>query len=335
MPWANGLFSPINNALAKDVKVRRLKPKSPLASALRDARTMTKLVADEPTNLHQVVPKFPDVVVFVDASKEGAGGTVYSMNKEFEPFTFRVPFPEEIQRMLEKQVKGNTNVTNSDLEALGCVIAFLVVSTNVEVKNKTMAIFCDNTPTVNWVRKLSSKSKRAARLMRTLALAMKAAGVSPLITLSIAGSSNKEADFASRHIFLNGKMRSNTNFLILFNKQFPTEQGFNLAQLSPKLTSRVTSEMLTEQSRIEFWLNPRRYALNTGNSGFGMLRWQDVRPTSTSQHSQSYQQSKDSPSASVLDIMAKEGRLRWAQYSSRFLPSARPLFWRDTPYTTR
>ena len=43
-----------------------------------------------------VIPKYPDIVIFVDASKEGAGGTIYSTTDEFEPMVFRVPFPKEI-----------------------------------------------------------------------------------------------------------------------------------------------------------------------------------------------------------------------------------------------
>ena len=50
---------------------------SPLRMALQDTRTMAKLVAREPTRLSQVMPQCPDIVVFVDASKEVAGGTVY------------------------------------------------------------------------------------------------------------------------------------------------------------------------------------------------------------------------------------------------------------------
>ena len=46
MPWANGLFAPINKALGRDVKMHRLAKNSPLAMALRDARTMTRLVAE-------------------------------------------------------------------------------------------------------------------------------------------------------------------------------------------------------------------------------------------------------------------------------------------------
>ena len=111
-------------------------------------------------------------------------------------------------------------------------MVFLVVASNVLVKDRTIDIFCENTPTVGWVRKLSSKSPSVARLMRMLALVMKEVGVSPLIALSIEGSSKKEDDFESRLIFVKRRIHSNLDFLMLFNKHFPTKEGFNLAQLS-------------------------------------------------------------------------------------------------------
>ena len=40
------------------------------------------------------------------------------------------------------------DATNSDLEVVGCVVTFLAVATNALAKDKTLAIFCDNTPTV-------------------------------------------------------------------------------------------------------------------------------------------------------------------------------------------
>ena len=51
-------------------------------------------------------------------------------------------------KMLEVQLKRNKDVTNSNLEALGLVAAFLFVATNIDVKNKTIETFCDNNSTV-------------------------------------------------------------------------------------------------------------------------------------------------------------------------------------------
>ena len=46
-----------------------------------------------------------------------------------------------------------------------------------------------------------SKSKQATRLVRILALVLKAAYASSLLAISIKGSKNDEADYASQHIF--------------------------------------------------------------------------------------------------------------------------------------
>ena len=50
--------------------------------------------------------------------------------------------------MIEVQLKGGTDVTNSDLEALSHLIAFLVVATNAPAKDQTLTIFCHNAPAV-------------------------------------------------------------------------------------------------------------------------------------------------------------------------------------------
>ena len=44
--WINGLFSPINEALAKDVKYHRLNKKNPLTLVLEDALLRFHLVTD-------------------------------------------------------------------------------------------------------------------------------------------------------------------------------------------------------------------------------------------------------------------------------------------------
>ena len=126
---------------------------------------MTKLVAQSLRNSQQIAAKFPNIMVFVDVCKEGAGNTVYSLTNAFESFTFRVAFLDKIQQTLEAQTKENTKVTNSDLETLGYLIAFLVVATDAPVKDLTLKIFYNNTPVVEWAQKLLAKSARIARLV--------------------------------------------------------------------------------------------------------------------------------------------------------------------------
>ena len=63
----------MNKSLGKDVENHRLTQGSLLTKALRDARIMTKLVAEKPAHQSMVTPKYHEIFVFVDASKEGAG----------------------------------------------------------------------------------------------------------------------------------------------------------------------------------------------------------------------------------------------------------------------
>ena len=77
-------------------------------------------------------------------------------------------------------------------------MVFLILEQHVYMKYIHIALYCDNIPTVSWVRYLSAKSAQAARLMHVLALHMEVNQISPIVSLSIAGWKNKEADFASR-----------------------------------------------------------------------------------------------------------------------------------------
>ena len=184
------------------------------------------------------------------------------------------------------------------------------------------------------MRKLSAKSKRAARLMRILAIIINIAGVTPLITLSIAGSDNKEADYATRHMRSNNRLLTDLNFLNNFNNAFPHKQGYDLVNLSPKLTSKLMQEMQTEPSRIDSWLQLPLKGANTGNSGYSIVEWTAPPQSSRAYHSQSLEGSKVSQHGSALDTMVKEGKLRLRQFKSRYRPSARPLWLRDIPFTT-
>ena len=74
MPWINGIFSPLNHALAKNIRVYKLAENKPLTIALHDFSILINLVGKEPTPLAQLIPKNPDILGKVDASKHSAGG---------------------------------------------------------------------------------------------------------------------------------------------------------------------------------------------------------------------------------------------------------------------
>jgi len=109
--------------------------------------------------------------------------------------------------------------------------------------------------------------------MRILAIIINIAGVTPLISLSIAGSDNREADYTTRHMRINNRLLTDIKFLTNFNNTFPHKHGYNLVNLSLKLTSKLMQEMQIEPSRIDSWLQLPLKGENTGNSGYSIVEW--------------------------------------------------------------
>jgi len=71
---------------------------------------------------------------------------------------------------------------------VGLILQWLVLENFAELAHTHVACWCDNTPTVAWAsRLLSTKAKKAARLLRILALRMIACQASLLTTFHIEG----------------------------------------------------------------------------------------------------------------------------------------------------
>ena len=66
-------------------------------------------------------------------------------------------------------------ITNSDLEMAGLLLVFLVMEEIIrDLKEKNIALFSNNTPTVSWVTRLASRqSIVTANLVVALALHLK------------------------------------------------------------------------------------------------------------------------------------------------------------------
>ena len=110
-------------------------------------------------------------------------------------------FLPEVQKRLQWQIRGNTNTTNSNLEAFRFICAFLILEYHIDTKHLHVALYYNKIPTASWVRMLSAKLSRAAQLMRVLALCMKVAKISSIVSLSIVGDNNRRSDYASRKFF--------------------------------------------------------------------------------------------------------------------------------------
>ncbi len=80
---------------------------------------------------------------------------------------FRWEWPNEI-----KDLYHNGAIMNSDLEMAGLLLLWLVMESVCEsLREKIVALFSDNSPTVGWVRRLATcGSMVSAHLIRALAL---------------------------------------------------------------------------------------------------------------------------------------------------------------------
>ena len=158
--------------------------------------------------------------------------------------------------------------------------------------------------------------------MRILSIIIYIVGVTPLITLSIAGSDNKEADFTTRHMRINNCLLIDIKFLTNFNNTFPSKQGYDLVNLSLKLTCKLMNKMQTKPSRIDSWLQLPLNNTNTGSCGYNIVQWMAPTLPLADCHNQYCKNSRASQQESILDSMVIVGRLKLHQYKSCFLPSA-------------
>ncbi len=114
------------------------------------------------------------------------------------------------------------------------------------LKEKRVALFSDNSPTVGWVRRLATRGYIvSAHLIRALVLCLKLNGTCPITPLHIAGEENSMTDIPSRSFGSEPKWhcKSNTDLLTLFNNLFPipSQNSWTVFQISYAVGMRVTS----------------------------------------------------------------------------------------------
>ncbi len=142
-----------------------------------------------------MVARWPDYVGIVDASGHGAGGVVLGENLACTPVVFRWEWPEDIKQDIKTFSNPLGRLSNSDLKMAGLVILWLVIEgVCVDLQEKRVTLFSDNSPTVGWVTRLASKrSIVAEQLIQALALRLKSTHTCPLTPLHIEGIRNKIA----------------------------------------------------------------------------------------------------------------------------------------------
>ena len=189
---------------------------------------------------------------------------------------------------------------------------------------------------------MSPKSDIAARLVRALALRLRVCAASTPTIIHVAGKENDIADIPSRSFLPSSRWHCPDDklFLTRFAERFPLPQGafWQLFHPSNKLTTKVISELLMQQSPMEGWLRLPPKGRVIGTTGAPTANRWGLTPTSTPNPTAP----SSAPPLALLDglgrastVMANKSLVQ--EYKLRCAPSARPANWTEgkTPSTGR
>ena len=95
---------------------------------------------------------------------------------------FRWQWPKDIQSQTKTFENLKCTITNSDLEMAGLLLLWLAIEEVCgPLREKRIALFSDNSPTISWVTRLASKRSLVAKhLVQALALRLKIQRACPL-----------------------------------------------------------------------------------------------------------------------------------------------------------
>jgi len=173
IPNGCGLLSPLIATIVAQPKTRQYKDQKirinvATQQSLVNWKTLLPIALHDPMPCTDLVPVLADFGGYCDASKEGAGGVWFGLNKSLPP---RVTFPPEIQKEIVSEANPTGKISNSDLEMTGLLLHWLVLERIADLAHSHVACWCDNTPTVAWAScLLSTKAMNVAQILQVLAL---------------------------------------------------------------------------------------------------------------------------------------------------------------------
>ena len=313
-------------------------PNSAQLNALKDLRTMFKLLSEHPVHCSQLVPQNPHYIGYCDACKHGAGGVWMSGTKTIRPIVWRIKWPPDIVKLTEKRPEEG-GLTINDLEMAGVLIQNLILENLVPMKHTHAATWCDNTSAVAWTGRLnSSKSRVGQQLTRALALQMIINQSSHLAAMSIPGKDNDLADLASRSFKQTG-VQGNYNlsdeaFLTKFNLDFPLTQdnSWLMLRLNTRLSSLVFTSLRDTPVPTGSWLRLTECGCDILPIGSTSAKSNGWTPFSEDLQTKcSLKPSLVSLSTSVKGMQDDEIKSGLAQFRRRWAPSPRPSRWTTGP----
>ena len=330
IPGGRGLFSQIHMAM-KGVPAN-VKLTAPLLQTLADWRTFVQILAKSPTSVRLLVPDYPHLLQYTDACKLGTGGVIVPGLQQTTELVWQVEWPHDIRNSLQTNENPDGAITINDLELAGMVLGWLVLEhSNTDLTYKHIGLFCDNVSAVAWAHKgHTSKSIRAARLLRLLHIRQRVRQVSSLLPVHIAGKGNSMADVASR-AFKSGKyFTANTNLSFYFNQHFPLpkEKLWTEFKVPKKLIMRVILCLRGEQCQMASLLRLPKPGKNIGGIG------KPIQPNVTSALSSTQSTILNAPSCSQgmqpefgQALSVEEIKSKFKALQTPYQPLARPHNW--------
>jgi hypothetical protein len=346
LPAAKSLFTPLNVSLRNDPKWIQIPVDGDVRHALLDFKTLIRSLADRPTHANELGTSNEDYVGYVDASAFGVGGVWFSGMLPLPPTVWRVEWPKDITLNVISDSNPLGTITNSDLEQAGVVLHQLVLERLVDLRHKRSIIHCDNTPSVSWSTRMSSRGKSptvAHRLLRGLAMRQRTTHSSCPAVISIPGVENTMADVASRRIpeieeigaqpdIFKPNLPPNFKFLTYFAARFPLPQPccWQIATPMPEMLSNVISTLRGKRLLLQRWTQLPE--LQVGNLGKSMHT--SVNLTHSSEMCPSLSNNNPCwplPPGFELDPTGMVGKLDSRVSRKPSVMWHKPKFWQDSP----
>jgi hypothetical protein len=273
IPAGRGLLTPCNKILQKKPSLVYLQRNPVLLAAIMGCLTLLRESSGSPSWCRKLVGGWPDYIGVCDALSHGVGGVVFGKNEACVPTVFRWEWSQDI-----KILYLSKKITNSDLKMAGLLFLWLVMeSVCGNLREKRVALFSDNLPTVGWLRHLATRrSLVLVHLIRALALRLKLKGTCPITPLHIASKENSMTNIPLRSFRSKPKWlcKSNPELLTLFNTLFPlpNQNSWTVFQISYAVGTRVTSVLQTKDFTLDEWRQLPKVGNLVGRTGQPMSR---------------------------------------------------------------
>lgn len=163
LPEGRGLLSPCNWVLRGRPATIYLHRNVALLEAIRDILILLTNSVACPTTCRSLVSGWPDFVGIVDASSYSVGGIIIGEKASCPPTVFRVQWPADVTSEVVSFTNPTGRLTNSDLEMAGLLLLWLCIEGVCgPVRQRHVALFSNNSPTVSWVQRMATRQSRVA-----------------------------------------------------------------------------------------------------------------------------------------------------------------------------